>query len=299
MDDATVRALLPHLPVLVALGEVEHVTLAAAMLGMPQPTVSRTVRRLEQRLGTPLLEPAGRGVRLTPAARALVPFAQRALDEVSQGLEAMESVERRVRGTVRIAFQTSLGEQLVPEAIRAVHGAEPAVRFGLSQGARQACLDALRAREADVALVSRLDPAPPGLDVVHLFDEPLVLLVPRAHPLAAAGSARVADLAREPLVTLKPGYGLRGSTDELFARAGVLPTLAFEGEDLHTLEGLVAAGLGVAVAPRAATPPADCAQVPLDDPRAVRDIGAALLPGRRTAAVDLVLDALVRLTAGR
>lgn len=300
IDDATtdldVRTVLPYLPALVALGEVEHVTLAAAMLGVPQPTLSRAVRRLEHRLGTAVLEPVGRGVRLTPAARALVPHAARALEAVAEGLEAMASAQGRSRATVRLAFQTSLGEQVVPEVIRRVREDDPAVRFVLTQGARRTCLDALSAREADVALVSRLDPPPEGLDVVPLFAQRLVLLVPAGHALAGARSVTVRDLARAPLVTLKQGYGLRGSVDELFAGAGVLPRVAFEGEDLHTLGGLVAAGLGVAVAPEADTTPPGCVQVPLDDARAARDIGAALLPGARTPVVEAVLTALAVVT---
>lgn len=308
MRDDPVAALLPHLRMLVALGEVEHVTIAAAMLGVPQPTVSRTVRRLERQIGAPLLEPDGRGVRLTAAARTLVPYAQRALDVLTDGLAAVETHERRAQTTVRLAFQTSLGEQLVPELIRTVRADDPSVRFVLSQGARSSCLESLRGREADVALVSRLDPVPDGLRAVPLFEQRLVLLVPAGHPSAAersgagttAGSAptavSVAALADEPLVTLKVGYGLRGSVDELFADAGVLPTIAFEGEDLHTLTGLVAAGLGVAIAPQTATTPAGCVQVPLADHGARRDIGAALLPGTPSGVVAAVVEVLRALT---
>ncbi|ACZ20227.1 transcriptional regulator [Sanguibacter keddieii DSM 10542] len=296
MSADPVAALLPHLRLLVALGEVEHVTIAAAMLGVPQPTVSRTVRRLEQQIGAPLLEPDGRGVRLTPAARTLVPYAQRALDVLTDGLAAVETEGQRARTTVRIAFQTSLGEQLVPELIRTVRADDPTVRFVLSQGARSSCLDSLLEREADIALVSRLDPPPDGVRVVPLFEQELVLLVPEGHPAALAGGAAVVDLASEPLVTLKTGYGLRGSVDELFAEAGVLPSIAFEGEDLHTLTGLVAAGLGVAVAPRTTATPAGCVQVPLADARASRDIGAAVLPAPSSEVVVRVLDALRSLT---
>lgn len=307
MRDDPVAALLPHLRMLVALGEVEHVTIAAAMLGVPQPTVSRTVRRLERQIGAPLLEPDGRGVRLTAAARTLVPYAQRALDVLTDGLAAVETEGRRAQTTVRLAFQTSLGELLVPELIRTVRTDDPSVRFVLSQGARASCLESLHAREADIALVSRLDPAPDGLRVVPLFEQRLVLLVPEGHAAAGLppasgtsssgpGAVSVAALAGEPLVTLKVGYGLRGSVDELFADAGALPSVAFEGEDLHTLTGLVAAGLGVAIAPETVTTPTGCVQVPLADPGARRDIGAALLPGTPSGVVAAVVDALRALT---
>ncbi|EKT79127.1 LysR family transcriptional regulator [Rhodococcus opacus M213] len=297
MNSESVKALLPHLPVLVALGEVEHVTVAAAMLGMPQPTVSRIVRRLERQLDIPLLEPDGRGVRLTDAGRTLVPYAQRALEAVVDGLDAVQSEDRRARATVRVAFQMSLGEHLVPELIRTVRATDPTIRFVLSQGARRTCLDTLLNREADIALASRLTPPPEGLTVTPLFEQPLVVLVPSEHPRAASTSTTIRDLASEPIVTLKPGYGLRGSLDDLFARAGALPTIAFEGEDVHTVHGLVASGLGVGIVPATDTPPPGCVQIRLDDPRAFRDIGAARLPGPPSVAVTTVIAALITLTS--
>lgn len=295
-EEAALHAVLPQLPLLVALGEVENVTLAAALVGRPQPTVSRTLRRLAETLGTEIVEPDGRGIRLTTAARAFLPFAHQALDAVREGVDAMDVASQRARATVRIAFQTSLGEQLVPEAIRAVRQEDEQLRFVLSQGARKLCLDAVVAREADLALVSRVATLPAGLRAVPLFDQALVLLVAADHPWATRGSARVRDLVGEPVVTFKPGYGLRGSFDDLCAAAGVMPEVAFEGEDLHTISGLVAAGLGVSVVPRTDVPPPGCAQVRLDDPRAVRDIGAVLPPGSAGAAVEHVLAVLERLT---
>lgn len=296
MNSAAVQALLPHLPLIVTLGEVEHVTLAAAMLGMPQPTVSRTIRRLEAQLGTKLVEPEGRGVRLTAEARLLVPYAQRALDAVRDGVESVESAGRRARATVRLAFQTSLGEYLVPQLIRAVRDRDPAIRFVLSQGARSTCLDMLDNHAADLALVSRMNPPPGHLVVEQLFEEPLIVLVPADHPRALRTSMTVHDLAGESLITFKNGYGLRGSVDEIFARAGVLPKITFEGEDLHTVYGLVAAGLGVSIVPPLRIPEG-CVGLSLDDPHAFRDISAALLPDTRAAAIDTVLTALRSLAA--
>lgn len=289
-----VSAVLPYLPVLVALGEVEHVTTAAAMLGMPQPTVSRIIRRMEDRLGVPLVEAAGRGIRLTESARAFLPYAQRAVDAVADGLEVVQARHELARATVRLAFQTSLGERFVPELIRTVRSTHPGVRFVLSQGARRTCLDQLTSGETDIALVSRLRPPPKGLQVLHLFDEPLCVLVAEDHRWANRSSLRTIDLAEEPVITLKPGWGLRGTVDELFAGSAVSPEIAFEGEDLHTVRGLVASGLGVAIVPPETAHPHGCRQIALDDPAAVRDMGAAVLPesDRAGPAVAVVLRAL-------
>jgi len=293
MNDEVVSDVLPYLPVLVALGEVEHVTAAAAMLGMQQPTVSRIIRRLEARLGVRLVEPSGRGVRLTDSARAFIPHAQRALESVRDGLQVLQSREQLMRATVRLAFQTSLGERVVPELIRTVRETHPGIRFALSQGARRMCLEMLVNGETDIALASRLTPPPETLDVVHMFEQPLCVLVATDHRWARETALRIRDLSAEPIITLKPGFGLRSSVDDLFAVAGVLPSLTFEGDDLYTMRGLVASGLGVAISPRETVTPPGCVQIPIADQNARRDIGAAKLKGRAVApAVTVVFEAL-------
>jgi DNA-binding transcriptional LysR family regulator len=293
MNDDMVADVLPHLRVLVALGEVEHVTAAAAMLRMQQPTVSRIIRRLESRLGVRLVEPAGRGVRLTESARAFIPHARRALESVADGLQTLQSREQLMRATVRIAFQTSLGERFVPALIRKVRETNPEIRFSLSQGARRMCVDMVLNGETDIVLVSRLTPAPEALDVIHLFEQPLCVLVPHDHRWVDENSLRITDLGEESIITLKPEFGLRASVDELFAAAGIFPSLTFEGDDLHTMRSLVAAGLGVAITPREAAAPPGCVQISLLDREARRDIGAAVLKGRAvTPAVTAVLEAL-------
>jgi len=293
MIESAVADVLPHLPVLVALGEVEHVTAAAAIVGMPQPTVSRIIRRMEARLGVTLVEPAGRGIRLTDAAKAFIPYAQRSLDALVDGLRVLDERDQVQRATVRIAFQTSLGERFVPAMIRATRTRAPGLRFVLSQGARQMCLDMLLADQTDIALVSRLIPPPEALEVLHLFEQPLCVLVAADHRWSDATSLRINDLAGEPIVTLKTGFGLRSSVDELLAAAGVLPVLAFEGDDLHTMRGLVAAGLGVAIAPQESPEPAGCRQITISGQVARRDMGAAVRKNHTTsAAVQTVLDTL-------
>lgn len=295
MNDDAVADVLPYLQVLVALGEVEHVTTAAAMLGMPQPTVSRIIRRLEDRLDVRLVEPAGRGVRLTDSARAFIPYAERALESVSDGLERLRSRDELARATVRIAFQTSLGERFVPELIKVTRQAHPGIKFVLSQGARRMCLDMLTDGETDIAMVSRLKPPPDGLNTIHLFEQPLCVLVAKDHRFAREKALKIRSLGGEPIITLKPEFGLRGYLDELFAAANVLPALAFEGDDLHTMRGLVASGLGIAIAPRESTAPRGCVQIPITDRGARRDMGAAVKrDATTTPAVRTVLDVLRR-----
>ena len=156
--------------------------------------------------------------------------------------------------------------------LRAFRRQHPRVRFTLLQGIQADLLDHVRSGRADLAFTSPL----PGADEFAqtiVEEQPLVLTVPVEHRLAGRAWVRMAELAREAFVATKPGYGLRQITDELAAAAGFTPTLAFEGEQVDTLRGLVAADLGIAVLPAAEpAPPQGVVEIPLR-PKATRDIG--------------------------
>ncbi|WOF23563.1 LysR family transcriptional regulator [Microbacterium betulae] len=296
MDLPRLRAILPLVPVLVAVGETEHVTAAAELLGMPQPNVSRAIRTLEQRLGAALVERHGRGVRLTPDARALLPAFRRALQELEEGVD---TVTGSSAVTVALAFQTSLGERFIPEVLSEVRRDRPEIRFELHQGARTLLIDQLRGGRVALALVVDRPPLGDRVDVVPLFEQPLVALVPDGHPLAAHPSVSVPEIAASPIVTLAEGFGLRDSLDLLFARSELTPRIAFEGEDLITVRGLVTAGLGVAIMPEQPATPAGCVQVPIRSRLASRRMCAVTAEGESRPAVLFVRDVLVRIARER
>lgn len=275
MRPAEFRAVVRLLPVFVVVAEVGQVTTAAAVLGMPQPTVSRALARLGDLLGTPVVERDGRGIALTAAGRALLPFAQEGIGALEHGVDVVTRSRVVGHGTVSLSFQTLLGETVVPALIRRFRDRFPGVRFELAQGSRQKTLEDLEAGRCTVALVAS-PPSLPGASTTVLYDEPLVVAVHRSHPVAGAGSVsveRLAALASDELIVLKTGFGLRGRVEEIYADAGVPLRVGFEAEDVHTARGLVGAGLGVAILP-AFTPEGDVVPVGLDHPQALRTIGA-------------------------
>src|SRR6476661_3692099 len=272
MRPAEFRAAVRLLPVFVVVAEVGQVTTAAAVLGMLQPTVSRALARLGALLGTPVVERQGRGIALTAAGRALLPHARDAVAALDRGVDVVTRSTLVGHGTVALTFQTLLGEAVVPALIRRFRDQWPGVGFDLSQGARAKCLDELDAGRATVALVAS-PPDLPGVSTTVLYDEPLVVAVHRTHPVATAASVTVDALARDDVIVLKTGFGLRGRVEEIWADAGADLRVGFEAEDVHTARGLVAAGLGVAVLP-AFAPQGDVVPVGLDHPQAQRTIGA-------------------------
>jgi LysR family transcriptional regulator, transcription activator of glutamate synthase operon len=270
--ETLVRSLAPKLALLCAVAEEGNLTRAAATLGLPQPTASRWLAALSAELGTPVVVPDGRGIRLSRAGASLAEAAGRALSELAAGVRQAADEADPEHGSVVLAFLHTLGEQQVPALLRAFRREHPHVRFTLLEGAHQKLLDDVRSGRADLAFTSPL-PAPGEFAGTTLEEQQLVVTVSAEHRLAGRAWVRTADLAREPFVGTKVSSGLRQITDELAQAAGFTPTVAFEGEEVNTLRGLVAAGLGVAVLPAAQpAPPPGVVEIPLR-PKAARSIG--------------------------
>ena len=282
-DHKQLAQLLPLLPVLAELGRTEHVTETAELLGVPQSTVSRALARASAVVGTELLVRDGRGVRLTPAARTLLPYIEQALAGFQAGLDLVRNESEVVRGQVAVSFQHTFGEATLPLLISAFRSRHPGAVFTLSQGSRNACLEELAAGAADLALTAPVGLAGRNLQSAPLYREPLLLVVHHSHRLAGRATAALGEIRTEPFVALGPGYGLRSLTDALFREAGYRPRIAFESQDSHTVRGLVSAGLGVSILPPGGDRPGRTVspdtgnlgwvEIPLDSALAVREVG--------------------------
>lgn len=245
---ALLAALAPRLVELATVAREQHVTRAARVLGTPQPTLSRRITRLEEALGVELLTRSGRQVRLTSSGRTLWTAVERALDELDRGLQQVVGDTSPDRGRVAVGFLHTLGPVVVPRILREFRVLHPGIRFDLVQEGHDVMLARLRDGTIDVCLTSPL-PDDPAFTARPLQVQQLAALVPSAHPLAARRRLQLGQLADEVFVGLKPGYGLRQITDTWCRSAGFTPQLAFAGDDVDTVRGLVAAGLGLALLP--------------------------------------------------
>ncbi|WP_327353864.1 LysR family transcriptional regulator [Streptomyces sp. NBC_01304] len=276
---ADITALLaPRLAHFAAVARTEHVTRAAAELGMPQSTLSRSLVRLEEDLGVDLFARRGRTVSLTAAGRTFLASVERALGEVERAADEVRADADPGAGKVGFGFLHTMGSETVPELIREFRVDHPRVRFSLVQNYGEWMLERLRTGELDLCLTSPV-PDAPDLVARRLDEQRLRLVVPSDHRLASRRRIRLAEAAEEAFVTLEPAYGLRRITDDLCAEAGFRPRVAFEGEEAETLRGLVAAGLGVALLPPPAFARPGVVELTVTAPRAVREIGVAWLDG--------------------
>jgi len=253
------------------------VTEVSELERVTQSGVSRALARLEAEVGTPLLRRSGRTLRMTRAGSAFKRHVDAMLHQLDDGLAAVNQLIEPETGTVALAFELSLGTWLVPDLVSSFRADHPHVQFELKQVRDELVTSVLGRGEVDLQ-ISTVRNTDPTVQWRQLAIEPLRLAVPSGHPLARRAVIPLAEVSSEPFIMLRPTSLLRQLCEDLCEQAGFRPTVGFEGDDLPTVRGFVAAGLGVAIVPALREGSPDAVAGPLRhieiaDPQAARGIG--------------------------
>lgn len=277
---------LRHLQCFAMLARERHFGRAAAQLSITQPALSNAIKQMEHLVGARLLQRSTHQVELTPTGAAVLERAGFLVNTVDLALQDIAGVVQRGRAVVRVGVVPS-ASGLLAKAIRGfIDGAPGAVEFEVRDRPSNALIDALRAGELDVAVAAVTQP-PSGLTCVELFDDPLVLVVPRDHALAQAGSATWRAIAQAQLVLFSSGSmpALAGPASAQFGRIAHTP---YRVDYAETLYAFVRGGLALGLMPRLYTSSlvgTDLVVLPLRRPVIQRRVALLHRPGRLRNAV--------------
>ncbi len=300
---------LRHLHVFREVARLGSLSAAAESLAYTQPAVSQQMAALERRAGMPLLDRTTRGVRLTDAGRALLRHAEAIVAEQTLAERELDAIAGLRGGRVRMASFGTAGAALVPAAVSLFSARYPDVSLQVLEAEPEESVPMLRGGELEVAIVATVRERPEefgdlyvGIDLHHLLDEPRYALLPPNHRLARRKRLRLRDLADEVRIELARTPTRQG---RIYLAPGPEPNageprVAFRSDDFNIVQGMVAAGAGVAVVPELALTNlrAEITIRNLGSSAPTRTIAAATLAGvHRSPATTALLELLTEVTA--
>jgi DNA-binding transcriptional LysR family regulator len=220
---------------------------AAEVLQLTQPSITARIQSLEREVGEELFERGGRGVRMTDAGLAFLPYAERILQTLVEGRDSIDEVRNVQLGSLQLGSALTISTYVLPHILHTFRNQYGGVDVSIRTGRSEQVLAMLQTDEVQVGIVRSL--SHPDIETVHLYDDEIVLSVNPEHPFAASGTATVEDAASEPIVLFDRGSSYFGLIHGFFRQAGVVPNVAMELDSLEATKRMVEEGLGVALVP--------------------------------------------------
>lgn len=279
---------LRRLQLLREVGRLGSLTSAAAALSFTTSAVSQQIAKLEHEMGVALLERHPRGVALTEAGRALLRYAHDIDRTIDAARAEMDEFAGLRRGQLRMGTFPTVGASLMPDVVLAFRARHPEVAVTVVSARRNVLIERLKRRDIELTLLwdypwERIADA--ELAITPLMDDPTVLLVPREHPLAS-GRAVPMDVLREQEWIVRDEHPVADVLRRVCRDAGFEPRIAFAANDYQETQGMVAAGIGIALAPELALSALrpDIVAVPIEKSPARRILLAHLVNRRLSPA---------------
>ncbi len=238
---------LAQLDAFIAAADCGSFSRAADLLSVAQPSLSNRIQSLEREVGQALFERMGRGVKLTDAGRAFLPYAQRILRTLNDGLMVLEGTRNGTAGRLMIGSAPAVGTYVLPRILKIFcdnrQGVDVMVRTGHSDEVLQMVLD------DDVQVGFGRPINHPDVRTIVLYKDELVLVVPSNHRYAKRGSVKVDELADESLILFDRDSGYYGMIVGLFRDLGVVPQQQMQLDNIEATKKMVESGLGIALLP--------------------------------------------------
>ena len=242
--------LFAHLESFVEVARRGNVSRAAEALYLTQPAITARLKSLEGGLGVELFVRTGRGMKLSDAGRAFLPYAERTLATVDEGRQLVANLRQGNVGALVIAAAPAVSTYVLPGILRAFRSTYPNVRLGVRTGHTEEVLEMVLRAEAHIGIGRPI--RHPDIELIPLFEDEMLLVVAARHAFAARGKVSMAELAEERLILFDRTSSYHELTSNLFRQAGVVPASTLELDNVEAAKKMVQQGLGVALLPRMA-----------------------------------------------
>ena len=250
---------LTELRYIVAVARERHFGRAAEACFVSQPTLSVSVKKLEEELDVKIFERGASDITVTPLGDEIVRQAQAVLEQANAIKEIAKRGKDPVSGPLRLGVIHTIGPYLLPDLVRQAIDRVPQMPLMLQEHFTTRLLEMLRTGELDCAIMA--EPFPDtGLAVAPLYDEPFMAAVPKQHALAKRRSISAEELKAETMLLLGTGHCFRDHVLEVCPEYARFSSHAegirksFEGSSLETIKYMVASGMGVTVVPQLSVP---------------------------------------------
>ena len=242
--------LLAQLTSFVEIARTGNLSRAAEALFVTQPALTSRLQVLERELGSELFVRTRRGMRLTAAGKAFLPFAVRSLETVAEGRRLVAEIAQGGAGELTIGAAPAVSTYVLPALLKEFHEAHPKVRLSVRTGHSEEVLELVLRGQVEVGLTRQLRHA----DIVSepVYEDELVLVANRDHPFARRVVIRMEELASEELILFDRTSSYHDLTYALFRAAGVEPAGVMELDNIDAAKKMVQQGLGVALLPQTA-----------------------------------------------
>jgi DNA-binding transcriptional LysR family regulator len=242
--------MLPQIEAFLEVARRQNLSRAAEALFVSQPTLTARLQSLEAALGEQLFVRTRRGMRLTEAGDAFLPYAEHAVAALADGRERLAELRRGVAGRLVLGAPPTVSTYTLPALLARFSAAHPGVRLAVKTGTSEEVLEMVLHDQVQLGIIRAL--ANPEIETIPLYTDTLVLIAGPGHRLArspAGRQARMADLAGEVLVLFGRSSSYLEFTTATFRQAGVLPGSVLELDNIEAAKKMVERGLGVAMVP--------------------------------------------------
>ncbi|CAH0527209.1 DNA-binding transcriptional regulator OxyR [Vibrio hippocampi] len=238
---------------LVALAEHKHFRKAAEACFVSQPTLSGQIRKLEDEIGTSLLERSSRRVLFTDAGLQLVDQAQRVLKEVKTFREMAAGQSGEMTGPMHIGFIPTVGPYLLPKIVPRLKEAFPDLELYLHEAQTHQLVRQLEDGKLDCLVLASVPETAPFKEI-EVYNEPLSIAIPCDHEWASLSEIEMDQLEGKTVLSLGDGHCLRDQALGYCFAAGAKDDERFKATSLETLRNMVAAGAGITLLPELSLP---------------------------------------------